>query len=360
MDNINRLIDEVINETKTGTVNADVKLYMKINTSNSSYFHLIPTLNLENKELLYLKINEYISLNKNVISIIPSDEKGGYIKRLIALLFSDMSFNDFNNPILYVQRKIDFMKNKLLEDKNIYIPFFESELIINIKGYAKETPFCFNSMLKDNEFNYLLPTISYGISDDTCYIYAIQDYNPHKKDAFHNKISRKLYKINKGVYENETDEYKDYKEGKSPYYPENISDVSPSAVLALTLFLNEIYKKGIIKVKVIPYLPIRYENKIKVLAHRAIKEAKKNNFNEEEKRKYYLDIVREYNDIQSNITEKFIRTFYRVSHHFNNVVVTSLPMEVDDCLHITLSEFFYSDNEILNEIINISNNILSK
>ena len=32
-------------------------------------------------------------------------------------------------------------------------------------------------------------------------------------------------------------EYKAYKEGKIKYYPENISDVSPSAVLSLIIFL---------------------------------------------------------------------------------------------------------------------------
>ena len=188
---------------------------------------------------------------------------------------------------------------------------------------------------------------------------CIQDYNKHIKTSYYNKIKRKLYKLNSGVYDSESKEYKDYKQGNS-YYPENISDVSPSSVLSLTIFLNEIYKKGITKIKVVPYLPIRYENKIKSLAKKTIKKSKEFNFDASEKINYYLELIKEYKKIQSNITEKFIRTFYRVSYHFDNVKIISIPMETDECLNIKLEEFSYGNNEILNEIINISNKNLSK
>ena len=74
-----------------------------------------------------------------------------------------------------------------------------------------------------------------------------------------------------------------------------------------------------------------------------------------EKQKLYLDLISEQNKIQSNITEKFIRTFYRGAHHFDNVEITSMPMELDDGLHLTVNKFEYSDNEILNEVINCCN-----
>lgn len=49
-----------------------------------------------------------------------------------------------------------------------------------------------------------------------------------------------------------------------------------------------------------------------------------------------------------------------MSYHFNNVKITSLPMELDDCLHISLAEFKEYNNDILNEIIKESNKNLSK
>jgi len=361
MDNINitKLIDEVLLELEKGKVEADIFLYMKVNIEDSNEF--IPKLNLNNKELLYSKIIEYVYKFKDSKRFLNSDEQELYIKRIIALLFVDMSVNDFNEPIAYVQRKIDFINNKnFLEDKAILSNYFEGKIIFETNPYGKETPYSFDPTIVDDNNSYVLPTISYGISNDVCYIYAIQDYNEHVKTKHHDKIKRKLYKINSGVYDNESLEYKEYKEGKSEYYPENISDVPPSFVLSLTLFLNEIYKKGITKVKVIPYLPIRYNNEIKVIAKKVIKEGKKQNLTEEEKRKMFLELVNDYRHIQSNITEKFIRCFYRMNHHFENVAITSLPMELDDSLHISLSSFENSNNEILNDIIKESNKNLSK
>ena len=361
MDNINitKLIDEVILEIEKGKVDADIILYMKVNIENSNEF--IPRLNLNNKELLYSKIIEYVSKFKNSKRFLNSDEQELYIKRIIALLFVDMSISDFNEPISYVRRKIDFINNKnFLEDKIITSDYFEGKIIIETNPYGKETPYSFDPTIVDDNNSYVLPTISYGISDGVCYIYAIQDYNQHVKTKHHDKIKRKLYKINSGVYDNESLEYKEYKEGKSEYYPENISDVPPSFILSLTLFLNEIYNSGITKVKVIPYLPIRYNNKIKVIARKVMKEAKKKNLSEIEKRNMFLDLVNEYRHIQSNITEKFIRCFYRMNYHFPNVSITSLPMELDDSLYISLSSFLNSNNEILNDVIKESNKSLSK
>lgn len=356
MDNLDKIIDNVIKELEIGVVDSEIKFYMKIHSKNSTHFEITPVLNVNNKDLFYSRIKEYVELFYDDISYKYTEQKTAYIKRMIALLFANMSINDFNDPCQYIKKAIDFKKNPTLQNKDIYLPIFESVLSINVRKYNMETPYCFETNLISDKEQYLLPIISYGISEDTCYIYAIQDFNEHKKTPYHDKTKRMLYKLNKGVMDNESNEYKEYKDGIINYYPENISDVSPSAVLALTIFLNEIEKIGINKVKVIPYLPVRYENKIKVLAVSAIKEAKKKNLSEEEKRKIYLDTIRKQKYNQSNMTEKFIRTFYRVAHHFENVNITSIPMELDDMLHIRVSKFEYSNNEILNEVIESSNN----
>lgn len=358
MDNmdINKLIDDVIKELEIGVIDSEIKFYMKIHSKNSTHFEITPVLNIKNREQFYSKIKEYIELFYDDVSYKYTEPKSAYIKRVIALLFANMSITDFNNPFEYVQRVIHFKKDSVLKEKIIPISIFDGNIDITVRKYNMETPYCFEPSLVNENEKYLLPIVSYGISDDTCYIYAIQDFNKHIKSPYYNKIKRMLYKLNKNVIDFETDEYKNYKNGETGYYPENISDVSPSAILSLTIFLNEIEKIGINKVEVIPYLPVRYENKIKVLAVKSIKEAKKNNLTEQEKRKIYLDAIEKQKYNQSNMTEKFIRTFYRVSHHFDNVNITSIPMELDDRLHIRLSKFEYSNNEILNEVIESSNN----
>ena len=46
------------------------------------------------------------------------------------------------------------------------------------------------------------------------------------------------------------------------FYPENISDVSVSAILALTVFMDSLNDMNIKNIKVVPFLPIRYKNKM--------------------------------------------------------------------------------------------------
>lgn len=355
--NLDNIIDEVIKQLEIGIVKTHIKYKMKVHSNVSSHFEITPTLNLKDKNQFYNCIKEYISMLSEEDERILYDSK--YVKSKIAYLFANMSFEDFNNPIEYIRRIINFNQNKLLDRKTTdYIDSLESKIHINISSSELETPYCFECALVSDKGYYPLPTISYGISDGICYVYAIQDHNKHLSNPFNNKIKRKLYKINGNVSDSETEEYKDYKEGKSEYYPENISDVSPSAVLVLTIFLNEIEKHGINKIQVVPYLPVRFENYIKTIAYNALQQAKDSNLNELEKRELYMSKIKEQMYIQSNITEKFIRTFRRVAHHFDNVSITSYPMELDDKLHIKLSKFQYSDNEILNEIIKSNNKTL--
>ena len=63
------------------------------------------------------------------------------------------------------------------------------------------------------------------------------------EEKFKKNIARKLYKLNKGISDIESQEFKDYKEGNSDYYPENITDVSVSSVLSLYVFINLIKDK---------------------------------------------------------------------------------------------------------------------
>lgn len=351
MDSITSIIEQILKELESGIVQAEMKYRMRIHTLVSTDFELTPTFSINNKEKFYNKIKEYVEIYRSTDCYFEENEE--YIKGIIACLFANMSISDFHDPEKYVKRMIDFRKNRFLENKSTsYIESLEGFIEIKIQNAANETPFCFQAKIVDEENQYLLPTINYGIAEDTCYIYAIQDYNKHEKHPYHNKITRKLYKLNKNVFETETKEYKDYKEGKKEYYPENISDVSPGALLVLTVFLNEIEKGGINKVQIVPYLPVRYENKMQVLAFKTLKKAKEENFKEEETRKYYLELVNNQRKIQSNITEKFIRTVRRVAYHFDNVHIVSYPMELDDRMHITLSTFEYSNNDLLNELIN--------
>ena len=74
--------------------------------------------------------------------------------------------------------------------------------------------------------------------------------------------------MNENVSSHESEDFKEYKrlekQGNNmedEFYPENISDVSVSAILALTVFMDSLNDMGIKNIKVVPFLPIGYKNK---------------------------------------------------------------------------------------------------
>ena len=278
---------------------------------------------VKDKELLYKYIKEFL--------LLFNFENVNQIYKKLVYLFSNLTFSDCDNIYEYIKRNILFVKNKLLYDTEI--TFNENKIKIKIMNSYQETPYCFKTFISSGESSYELPTISYGIADDVCYIYAIQDKNKDKTSPYNKKIKRILYKMNNGI--KETQDYEQYKNGESDYYPENISDVSPSSVLALTIFLKQLSNLSIKKIKVVPFLPIRYNAKEEAYKNR-IDYLLKSGQLENEMIEYYKN---EHLRIQNNLTQKFIRNFFRVSYHFPNVLINSIPYETDEYLNITLKPF---------------------
>ena len=195
--------------------------------------------------------------------------------------------------------------------------------------------------IKSEEVEYNLPSIYYGIDKDTCYIYSILSPKPKKdispeETKYDKKINRILYKLNSGIKESQ--EYFDYKEGKSNYYPEgNITDVTHSFVLSLSIFLALLKNKNINKVKAVPYLPVRYDSRYITAKDKKDK-------------KRQLELLERNNEIQTNATNKFIRTFLRLSSQDKSIFIESYPYEVDDYLTLRLNKQREISNEILNDV----------
>ena len=100
----------------------------------------------------------------------------------------------------------------------------------------------------------------------------------------------------------ESDEYKDYivakRQGNTDgsFYPENITDVSQSSIYSLAIMLTLLRRKGITKIEVPAYLPLRWQ------AHARLGE-------------------KENERIQTNVSDKFLRNFRRLSHQLDFVKV---------------------------------------
>ncbi len=285
---------------------------------------------------------------KNIDYVYFDGNKKYIIDFILTTLWSNVTDVDLVNPINYLEKRINFLSDPLydFDSKIVYLKDIEFlnnstiEYSINLNNPIYETPYCFSSSInREKEKNeiYELPNIYYGISDDTCYIYAIKGIEKSKKisNEYTKKIDRLLYKVNKDI---------DYN-----YDLDDIKEVTPNAIVALTIFIKILKENGINKINVIDYMPIRYSAKEKTLNFKLkkMKEKEFSNTQIEQKREEFLI---ELNRIQANITDKFIRNFIRLQYQLGNIDIISYPKDVDSMMHIKINDNCFDSDNILNKL----------
>lgn len=325
---------------------------------------IIRNINDFNNSLIEYTKKEYEIINNpifyNALDVMCGYKELDKIKYILSTVFSNAREEDFKNPVDFLKLRTKFIENnQLLLQYNEFqkvteIDNKDIEISFNLQLPSLETPYVFKSRIKyldEDEIKYYdLPNISYGIADNKIYIYAIQKKKSANKED--KKINRFLYKINKGVEDNQ--EYYDYKElesqGIDSIYPENITDVTHNSVLSLTILLGILKKESITDIVIIDYLPLRYLSKkesniTKMNLLKAIYS------DDEIKEKLeFQESIQDRN--QNNMTNKFIRTFNRVNYHLNNLDIISFPGEVDNSMHLRLNDNIVESDNIINTVYN--------
>lgn len=347
-------LNEIIKEAKNGYVNFEVgKLYFKFDTvidksfSNVTLDHKMPTLNIQNYDELIKLLTEYIEiLLKNDIpwsTSVSSDDLKSYIKKQICYLFSNATYYDFNNPNCFVNRYINFLNDKTFDDINltdgIYIDKFDASVVIRKvpQPGGQETPYAFVITLEriiDGElYSYHLPYVRYGINDidgeKEAYLYAIQNCpsdnlsaKPHQI-KFNKEINRKLYKVNKGVENQE------------------LLNLPPSFVLADTIFHALLKKENIDKLYIVKELPEKIYIKEKLY------EGQEERIKKLPVRKLQaLGIITDVGKLKQNLTERFIKVSDRMSNHLNGMVVQDM-----DSNSYKVATMDYQDDYINNSLL---------
>lgn len=140
------------------------------------------------------------------------------IKYILVVLFANAREEDFKNPVNYLKMQEEFLENKQLVNKysNYTKVSFIDELDSDIEVRSKrqcpnfETPYVFSSRFRCNKDGineyFELPNISYGITDNSIYVYTIQ--GSFRKPEKQSKYNRLLYRINKNI--KPSDEYLEY------------------------------------------------------------------------------------------------------------------------------------------------------
>lgn len=272
--------------------NVGFNTYLESSLSFDDSLDSKPILIINNKNKLIDLLYEYVNLCEKDNNIFSKYDLNSRIRCYLTNLWANALYEDFANPALFVKKQINYYNNKLCDTSSfVYNNLDDFEIRIeDIKQDIRmETPYVFKvSLCKNNEI-YKLPKISYAIDNDICYIYAIQNEICEITTPYQKKIKRLLYKLNDGVSALETDEYQNYKNGDD-YYPENISDVSPSTLLSLSIFFDIVKNKGYDKVKVISLLPIRYNSRLLALKKRYNEKVKNSKLNNIEQKKIIIRI----------------------------------------------------------------------
>lgn len=331
-----------------------------INKYNYTNFNVDETLIINNTKIFdellikYTLKMYYLIINsdklKKLENVYYKGNQKYIIDFIVSTLWTNATSEDLKNPIDYLKKRIEFFDNNLIEyDNNTYlenIDFFENGSIkinIELNNPILETPYSFKPSIVsvDEESKFELPSIFFGISNNICYIYAVQNSKEKEENKFNKKINRILYKVNKNVVDD--------------YEFENIKDVSPSALVSLTIFLKILKENNIYDIRVVDYLPLRYKAKEEANRKRLEylkKKIKDEGVLEEECKK----LEEEQSNIQYNVTNKFIRNFFRLEEQLQNLNITSYPNETDVNIHIKLNNNISNKDDILNLLSNMESN----
>ena len=225
--------------------------------------------------------------------------------------------------------KMSFLDNHILCVKNgIARPWDENSREIEITIYDKKY---YDNKELFYRTHYTLPVIRYGIFEENgnkvCSIGSIQDkMDSYEKNNLGKKVERAKYRVNAGVPEEDT-----YK-------------VEPKMLLSLSIFINMLHKEGINEIEVPSLYVLDYDYHIR--RNSQILSTFKEKWTEEEikehpekykKAKDYFERTYKKEDLISEIkTERLLRTFRRLLHHYPNGHIFSYPGDADSFMHLRI------------------------
>ena len=286
-------------------------------------------------------VNDYDKFFEIIrLIFIECEKKGRSGNEFIKNIWLRMGIEDLNNVERFLERQYEFLKN----DKFLYCDYFKDDNV-SIVGMSNENSELFetNTHMKfvletKNHERYKFPVVHYGISkknnNPVCYIYGIQ--NPHTKNIENEFINEFLRPVKKNL--------------RNKY-------VSKDFVLALGMFLDMMYEKGIeeIRVPIFQVFNYKYHEYLSTWVNFIY-----NSYGKREKAKLekdykngiknddVLDYIRNkmmyerFSDkedvISYNKTERFINTFIVLNDVFDNIDICNEPFIQGDELIIKIKK----------------------
>lgn len=154
MVDLTSIFDNVVKEASNKNLYHTLDKY----SLNNSFTHNNPILIIRDKEKLICKLDKYIDITCDFYKL---DKNTDNIIKIINNLFKNATYEDFSNPLNFIDNQINYYLNENIIKKDYKINN------INIKNYKQQfnstTPYIF--MFGNDK-------IEYGISNNVCYIYT--------------------------------------------------------------------------------------------------------------------------------------------------------------------------------------------
>lgn len=356
---INEFYNKILIEATGGVIDIDgfkfnIEFQTKIN-DESKYLNenVFETLEIKNKEtfdkllILYTKkMYEFIinSNFKNIDYVYYEGNKTYIIDFILSSVWNNVTNDNMQNPVEYLQDRINFIDNSLCSLDDNYTLIKNADVLQNSdisfsiekNNLILETPYSFcPNIVRDKEINEIfpLPKVYFGISNNKCFIYSVKNDKCNTDNSYTKKINRILYKVNKNIDDD--------------YELDNIKDVSPSALISISMFLKVLKEKNISNVNIVDFMPIRYKAKKFALNKKLTKLQK--TLTKEELDNMKINIQKEQEKIQNNMTDKLLRNFRRLEYH-GFINITSYPKDIDSNMHIKINDNVKEFDNILNTL----------
>lgn len=299
------LLDEVFREAEKGEIIVDkahsamvyrARFFTNIEGSNKTKNSSCPTLIIHSQKDFIEKIQKYL---EKAIDFYKSSQEyydlndRDFNKFLITCLIINAAQGDFNNFSNYVENRTNQIDGGVLKEFEKIKDFEGSELVLKTEKLKPnlEAPYKATFSFEGADEKFVLPSILYGVSGNKATIYAVQNMAKEQKNKLSKKLDRYFRKVNKGTLE------QDY-----------ITEVSPNAVVALTLFIGKMKECGVEQVEAPCIMPLRHQTAV----NRAHALSNKFLLNKKDRK----DLIADQERIAASTTEKFSYLFMRYAHHF--------------------------------------------
>ena len=256
----------------------------------------------------------------------------------LSTLWLNATFTDYENPIPFIRRYTNFIKDRTFDD------FFEPRDIKEIQTLKnanleikqseqeefQETPDAIQFTITKNGVEKRLPRIAYGISNGEAYIYGIQGYKTDEDPKEIKQVNRARF----GSYR---------EENYPPDYREAYKRLEPYAYISLFSFLCMLKEKGITKVNMPAFLPERYESKEMISRMKEAEEIEKieaQKIRRKERRKAINEIKKrndEHQRIQYTMTNKFLGYMTRMQCDVPGLKMLAYPEQTNGFLVTDIS-----------------------